>query len=134
MTTKRDVNQIIKLEHDEANNAKRVKMVDTEISIELDHTDGDSVTCHPAKLTASVLGVDTDDNGQEIIPALDCSSIRKLNIKIDGSGTVRVLLSPADTGNYFYEASQADLDNLCARRVKVESVNAVGDVHLVGRS
>lgn len=132
--TKRDTNQIQQFEHDEPTNAKRVKMVETEMSIELDHADGDSVTSHPAKLTASVLGVGAEDDGQTIIPPLDCSSIRVMSIHPVGTGFIKIFLSPVDSGDVFYEVSISDLDNVCARRIRVDSVDFEGDVHLVGRS
>jgi len=132
--TKRDINQIQQFEHDEKSNAKRVKMVGTEISIELDHKDGDSVTSHPAKLSASILGIESSDSDKQILPVLDCSSIRTLKIHLDGEGAFQVLLSPSDEGDYFYEASSEDLLNLCAKRIKIFSKGVVGDIYLVGRS
>lgn len=132
--SKLDPAQITQMEHDEVSKAKRVRMVGTEISIELDHKDGDSVTVHPAKLIASVTGVEASDNDSEIIPALDCSSISKVKVHVDGSGTVKIMISPVDSGSLFIEASAADLNDLVARRIKVISVDVVGDVHLVGRS
>lgn len=132
--TQRDNNQIQQFEHDEKANAKRVKMVGTEMSIELDHKDGDSVTTHPAKLSASALGVDAEDNDKMVIPALDCSSIRTMKVIVVGEGNVKVMLSPTDDGDHFYEASVDDLNNLCARRIKVISIDLIGDVHIVGRS
>lgn len=131
--TKRDQNQIVQFEHDEASNAKRVKMVGTEMSIELDHTDGDSVTAHPAKLSASSIGVEAADAGQEIIPPLDCSSIRHLRVDVEGAGNVRVEVSSADQGDHWREVSSEEKD-LCARRVRVICVDAVGNVHLVGKA
>jgi hypothetical protein len=131
--TKRDINQITQFEHDEKSNAKRVRMVGTEISIELDHKDGDSVTSHPAKLCASALGVDKSDDGKDIIPPLDCSSIRVLRVDLIGSGEIKVMVSPVDDGDVWRENTQQDTE-LIARRVKVVSISAEGDVHLVGRS
>lgn len=131
--TKRDTNQIHQFEHDEASNAKRVKMVGTEMSIELDHADGDSVTAHPAKLSASVLGVELSDNDTVIIPPLDCSSIRCIEVHVVGTGDVKVQKSPVDSGDVWIDVPD-QLDNLCARRIRVISVNIEGDVHLVGRS
>lgn len=131
--TKRDINQIQQFEHDEKANAKRVRLVGTEISIELDHTDGDSVTSHPAKLSASAIGVDASDNDKEIIPPLDCSSMRVMRIDVIGEGSIKVEFSPVDEGDVWREGSQFE-DNLVARRVRVLSVDCVGDVHLVGRS
>jgi len=133
--SKRDNSQIAQFEHDEASNAKRVKIADTEISMELDHLDGDSVTSHPAKLTASVLGVSIVDNGTEIIPPLDCSSMRLLAVRIDGSGTITVQVSLSDSGDHWVDFSgETPGSVIVARRVRVKSIDCVGDVHLVGRS
>lgn len=133
MDVKFDMVQIFRKVFDHASNALKVKLASTEIAIELDHTDGDSVTSHPAKLTASCVGASLADVDAEVIPALDCSSIRRLSVKIDGTGTVKVLVSPCDSGNFFYEVP-SEVENLCCRRVKVVSVDLEGDVHLVGRS
>lgn len=134
--SRRDAAQIAKFEHDEASNSKRVKITDTQINVELDHTDGDSITSHPAKLIASALGVVSPaDDGSEIIPALDCSSLREVRVDINGAGTVDIQVSPEDSGSYFYSIGGAgSIIPICARRIKVISTNANGDVHLVGRS
>lgn len=44
MRTKRDVNQIVKAEHDELTNSKKVRIVETQFNMELDADDGDSVS------------------------------------------------------------------------------------------
>lgn len=133
--SKLDPTQITQMEHDEKSKAKRVKMVGTEMSIELDHRDGDSVTAHPAKLSASSLGVEASDANEEIIPPLDCSSIRKLQVHVEGSGNVLVQVSLSDSEDSWLDLGQClQPTEVCARRVRVKSVNAQGDVHLVGRS
>lgn len=132
--SKLDPTQISQLEHDEASKAKRVRMVNTEINMELNHADGDSVTSHPAKLAVSVTGVDSSDAGKEIIPPMDCSSLSAVAVHVQGAGSVVVEISPVDNGSFFVEASAEDLKNLVARRIRVKSVNAQGSVHLVGRS
>lgn len=131
---KKDPIRIARDEHDPVKKCKKVSIVETEMSIELDHKDGDSVTSHPAKLVVKAEGVDASDNGQEIIPPMDCSSLRRLSIRVNGSGTVKVMLSPEDSGDFFYEAGLGEEIEICARRVKVISEDAEGDVHLVGRS
>lgn len=133
MKHKKDPIHIARDEHDDVEKAKRVKIVGTTFNMELNHADGDSVTSHPHKLVVKIEGLDATDNGTEVMPPMDCSSLRKLSVRVDGSGSVKVLLSPEDSGNFFYEATMGEID-ICARRVKIESVNAVGDVHLVGRS
>jgi hypothetical protein len=133
--SKLDPTHIAQLTFDPISESTKVKLQDTEIDMELSADDGDSVTSHPVKLIASVLGCDLDDNMLDIIPALDCSSLGKVRVDIDGSGNVNVLVSPTDAGDYFYSVggSGAILD-ICARRIKVKSLNVVGDVHLVGKS
>lgn len=134
--SKLDPSQIVQYTYDEASEAQRVKITDAEMSIELSHTDGDSVIAHPAKLTASALGVVAPtDNGTDIIPALDCSSLSQIRVDINGTGAIVIMASPNDSGSYFYTVGAAGtIHNICARRVKVVSTNANGDVHLVGRS
>lgn len=132
--SKLDPVQITQIEHDEDSKAKRVRIVQTEMAIELDHRDGDSVTSHPAKLAVSVRGVSEEDNGTDLVPAMDCSSIRGAKLFLDGSGEVEIMVSPVDSGDYFVEVLASQLVNLVARRIKIVSVDFVGDVHLVGRS
>lgn len=155
--SKLDPSHISQITYDAVAKAVKVKIQDTEISMELNHQDGDSVTAHPAKLTASALGVIASvpevpadpmaepptelvpaivgDENTDIIPALDCSSLKEVRVDVDGTGTVKIWASPTDSGDFFYEvgAGGATL-TICARRVKVECIDAVGDVHLVGRS
>lgn len=134
--SKLDPNQIIQYTYDPVTESQKVKIQDTELSIELSHADGDSITSHPAKLVASVLGVTSPaDNGTDIIPALDCSSLSQIRVDINGSGAIMIMASPTDSGSYFYNVGGAGtIHNICARRIKVVSTNAAGDVHLVGRS
>lgn len=132
--TKRDANQISKYEHDEASNAKRVKITDTEFNMELNHADGDSVTAHPAKLSISVEGVGIADSGNIIVPPMDCSSLRKLRAVIDGTGDIEIEVSMSDTHNHWVTLGGAGEHEICARRFRVKSVDAQGDVHLAGRS
>jgi len=133
--SKADPNHISQLTFDEESNSTRVKLVDTQINMELDANDGDSVTSHPVKLTASALGCSSDDNGIDIIPPLDCSSLKEVRVSINGGGYINVMVSPNDSGDFFYLVGGHDETlQICARRIKVKSVDAIGDVHLVGRS
>lgn len=128
--------QIAQFTYDDVNQAVKVKIQDAEINMELNQADGDSVTAHPVKLTASVLGVaNPADNNTFVIPALDCSGLTQIRVDINGSGTAEVYVSPNDSGTYFYLlGSSGSILNVCARRVKVKSITAAGDIHLVGRS
>jgi hypothetical protein len=133
--SKFDPSQIAQMTFDELSKSNKVKLVDTEISMELDHKDGDSITSHPAKLLASAVGCDLEDAGSDVIPALDCSSLREIRVDVEGSGSCVVLVSPIDQGDFFYEVGgPGQLHKICARRIKVLSQNVIGDVHLVGRS
>lgn len=132
--SKFDPNQIAQMTFDEPSKSNKVKLVDTQISMELDHK-SDSVTCHPAKLMASAIGCDLEDAGTDVIPALDCSSLKEVRVDVEGSGSCVILASPVDSGDFFYEVGgPGQLHKICARRIKVLSQNVVGDVHLVGRS
>lgn len=135
MRSKLDPTHIAQMTFDEASEAMKVKIQDAEMSIELSHQDGDSVAAHPAKLVVSVLGCEVADNGTDVLPALDCSSLREVRADVNGTGTIKIFVSPVDSGSFFYEVGGAGvMIPICARRIKIKSVDAVGDVHLVGRS
>lgn len=136
MRSKLDSTQIAQFTYDEVSEAVKVKLQDTEIAMELNAADGDNVTSHPAKLSASALGVASPaDDGTEIIPPLDASSLSQVRVDIIGTGNIIVQASPVDAGNVWYVVgAQALIHNVCARRVRVMSTDAAGDVHLVGRS
>lgn len=136
MRTKRDQLLIHQFEHDEASNAKRVKITDTEMNMELNHADGDSVTSHPAKLSASAIGVDANDASTVVIPAMDCSSLRSLSVVIDGTGDLEIEISMSDTADHWklLGNQNGSPHEITARRVRIKSVNVVGDIHLCGRS
>lgn len=135
MRSKLDPVQIQQLTYDEESNAIKVKLQGTTIELELNAQDGDSVTAHPAKLIASALGCEVSDHGNDVIPPLDCSSLNQIRVDVDGSGSIQILVSPVDTGNFFYAVGGGgELHTICARRIKVKSLDAIGNVHLVGRS
>jgi hypothetical protein len=133
--SKRDPNHISQLVYDEEANANRVKLADTEIAMELSADDGDSIESQPAKLIASAIGCAAEDNNTDVIPALDCKNLREVHVSVNGSGSVQILVSPNDSGDFFYAVGAKDvIHKICARRIKVRSVDVIGDVHLVGRS
>lgn len=130
-----DVNHIKKLTFDEKSLANRVTVVGTEFNLSLNSDEGDNVESRPSKLVASILGCTEEDNGSIIIPALDCKNLREVHVSIEGTGSVIVWVSPTDKGDFFYQLGGSDqILSVCARRIKVQSVNVVGTVHLVGRS
>jgi len=128
---KLDLLNIFRKVYDQASETLSVKLKSNEFSIELDHRDGDSVTSHPEKLVVKVTGVDESDKDKVIIPAMDCSSLRAIKVYSE-NGTAIVEVSPEDQGDYFVK-HDSNLP-LVARRVRVRSINASGNVHLVGRS
>lgn len=148
MRSKRDNSQIAQFEHDESSNAKRVKMIDTEMSIELNHADGDSVTSHPATLIVSALGVDNNDS--EIVPPQDISTMKKIKAYVQiqsgtPQGTLKIQVSPVDTGDVFFDIAEINAANgmspaldVMARRIKVIKSSDMGDcvldLHMVGQS
>lgn len=137
---KLDLVHIFRKVFDSASSALKVKLAATEMSMELDHTDGDSVTSHPAKLTASVTGVTSSDNGSIIIPELDCSSIRSFSISVNGTGSVALEVSLSDSEDSWTPVPEFQSmeilfgQSICARRLRVRSNDVIGDVHLAGRS
>lgn len=134
--SKLDPTHIAQLTYDENSEAMKVKMTDSEMSIELDANDGDSVRTEPTKLTASAIDCTVADNGTDVIPALDCQNMREVHVSVDGSGEAQIYVSPNDSGNFFYYIGNnlGGVHQICARRIKVVSVDVVGNVHLVGRS
>lgn len=134
--TRLDQTHIFRHVYDEDTESLKVKIQDTELSMELSAADGDNVTAHPAKLLASAIGVTSPAaDGTVIIAAVDCSSISSVHVSINGTGAVVVEVSPADSGSYFYSIGGAGaIIPVCARRIRVTSTNAAGDVYLVGRS
>lgn len=134
--SKLDPTHIAQLTYDENSEAMKVKMTDSEMSIELDANDGDSVRTEPTKLTASAIDCTADDNGTDVIPALDCQNMREVHVSVDGSGEAQIYVSPNDSGNFFYYIGNnlGGVHQICARRIKVVSVDVIGNVHLVGRS
>lgn len=146
MNTKRDIPQIAKFEHVEASNAKRVIIVDTNMSLKLDHKE-DSITTHSNKLVVSSIGITVEDSS--IIPEMDCSSLKRVKLFVDvkkGSlnATITLEISPIDFGDVWFPCSEIYCDNtesliadICARRLRVtkdsDNGSAEFDLHLVGQ-
>jgi len=144
---KRDLVQIHRAEHDPISNARRVKLIDTEISIELNHLDGDSVISHHDQLVVSSVGVIPED--LEVIPAMSCSSLKRVQLFIElVSGlkdcTLIIQISPVDNGDIWFDVSSltgaekfSDIIDICARRIRVNQSQANStyelNVHLVGQ-
>lgn len=133
--SKQDPTHIQQMTFDEDKWAVRTHIVDTEMSMELSADDGDSVIAEPTRLVASAIGCDASDNNSDVIPAMDCSKLREVHCSVEGTGRVNILVSPVDSGDFFYKiGGEGDILKVCARRIKVQSFDVVGNVHLVGRS
>lgn len=133
--SKLDQTHIAQLSFDEDSRAMKVKIMDTEMNMELSAEAGDSVTSQPAKFMASAMGCEIEDNGTDVIPAMPCSNLREVHVSIEGCGSVDVFVSPLDSGDFFYAVGHSDsIIKICARRIKVKAYNVIGNVHLVGRS
>lgn len=146
---KLDSLQIQRNMYDADSKAIRAKMVSTEMSIELNHEDGDSVTSHHPSLVISALGV--DDSDAVIIPEQKCLSMKKYSLYIDfknevRTGCIKVMVSPMIEGDFFVESTKYDFTSesknaiiidakdLLAQRIKVISDSISGmnlDLHLV---
>lgn len=147
MHVKKDAVQIARSEHDAEANARRCKLVDAEFAIELDHNDGDSVTVHPDKLVVSSVGVTSGD--VEVIPALPCSSLKRVQLYVNVISGVKdctlvVQVSPVDNDNVWFDVFSltgstkcSSIIDICARRIRVVQSQANGNaelnVHLVGQ-
>lgn len=90
---------------------------------------------NPESLQLSVIGCDQDDAYKFIIPPIDCSKVREVRIDVVGMGDAEIWASPTDEGDIFYRVGGSSIiHRICARRITIKSLSAVGDIHLVGRS
>jgi hypothetical protein len=144
--TKKDPVRINRDEHDSKFNAKRCRIVGSEFDLKLDHQD-DSVTAHPNTLSVSSIGVKNDD--KEVIPALYCSSLKRVQLYIETASGLRdctlvVQVSPVDSGDVWFnlfsltkDSKYSKIEDICARRIRViqSKSNTVSElnVHLVGQ-
>lgn len=147
MNYRKDITQIHRDEHDAVSGARKVRLIDTELALELDHLDGDSVTSHPDKLVVSSMGVSPEDI--EIIPAISCSSLKKVQLYaeiVSGLKDCKLVIqvSPVDSGDVWFDISSltgntkcGSIVDICARRLRVLQTesNATSEinVHLVGQ-
>lgn len=132
--SKLDPNHITQLVFDEGASSYRVKLQDTEINLQL-NKNKDHITTHPAQLFVSAIGCDLSNDGKDVIPSMDCSSLKQVRVDIEGTGRISILASPVDKGDFYYHVGgEGIIHNICARRIKVVSQEAVGNVHLVGKS
>ena len=143
---KKDPVRIVRDEHDSKNNAKRCRIVNTEFDLKMNHLE-DSITAHPDKLVVSSIGVQPDD--REVIPALPCSSLKKVQLFIEVVSGLKdsvftLQVSPLDKGDVWFDVNSltntqkySNIVDICARRIRVIQSQASGNselnVHLVGQ-
>lgn len=116
--TKLDPQYIARCEHDEASESKRVKIVDTELSIELDADDGDSVQ------TQGRL-IDYNLTSGEVADISICREI-----KVYSSGEFTVEYSPKTEGEDSWismgqSTNETAIIPILAKRVKVTSASPI---------
>lgn len=94
--TRRDINQIAEFEHDEDTNSKKVKIVSTELAIELRADSGDSVQCQ-SRCESITLSA-----GEEF--DISKYSRAKMYIQVKSGSEksyVALEISPESSGNFF---------------------------------
>jgi len=118
-----DLRHMAQHEHDHVSGAKKVKIVSTDMSIELDAADGDSVISHRLHIKTSI-------KGQE----LDAKGLSELTLYVS-SGLLDVYVSPADSGNEWYALAQG-ISTLSSYSINASRVrmDGAGEGHIVGRS
>lgn len=125
MASKLDQRQIVQREHDENHNAKRVKMVETELSMELNAADGDSVLVFKHQVET-----------QELDSPINCSGLSVATLYVK-SGSAHIEVSPKESGDEFYPinnvASMAQHE-INAKRVKIIADSPGTEAHLIVRS
>lgn len=113
--TKRDPGQIVQYEHDEQDNAKRVKMVGTDIAISVDADDGDSVAVQPRVFEYPI----TDAT------PVDITACKEL--KVYGQGSMTLEVSPLTSGDSWVTigtyTDESPILPVLARRARVTSPN-----------
>lgn len=145
---KLDPNQIWRRVYDHVSQALKVKLKNTQINMELNHKDGDSVTAHPAKHLVSAIGVTDED--VVIIPPQDISSLSVCQIFLkvqEGSeqGAIEVQISPVDSGDVWFHLADMEVKSgktgvlpFLARRMRIIKKRNLGDcefdIHFVGRA
>jgi len=93
--SRKDPNQIVQCEHDDVTGAKKVTILDTDFSMELDADDGDSVQTQARCMSIQAI------DGQII----DISKYSRVKMYIESSGAnttpVELEISPEEAGNFF---------------------------------
>lgn len=138
--TKRDPGQIEQYEHDELANSKRVKLVDTEMSMELSADDGDSVQIQGrldelSPVDSSPIDISMAKEIKVYVKSLSAGQKPSLSVKI----------SPKDSGNDFIEIATITPSELSsgmvmsasltvlAKRVKIDGIDLTLEVTILAR-
>lgn len=126
-SSKKDPNQIVRCEHDDESNSKRVMVVNTEMGMELSHTDGDSIYSIPSLTSVSI-------NSGDVI---NISEFREYQVFSDVN-IQSVELSPIEEGSFFFTlgselSTRSTVFKELGMRLKVTAPGA-SNLVVVGRS
>ena len=127
--SKLDPNQISQCEHDDDTGAKKVKIIGTEMSIELDAEDGDSVLSLPQQISSNVFDEE-----------IDAKRLRAASLQlISGNASIEVSLDGVNYSKIITINTASDLKistcNIAAKKIKITSTDpANSEAIMVGRS
>lgn len=126
-SSKKDPNQIARCEHDDESNSKRVMVVNTEMGMELSHSDGDSIFSIPSVQSVSMANGDV----------VSISDFREYQVFSDAA-IDSISISPEEEGSFFVELGSSSSPKSAifkdiGLRIKVISPLSTKIV-LVGRS
>ncbi len=91
-SSKKDPNQITRCEHDDESNSKRVMVVNTEMGMELSHSDGDSIFSIPSVQSVSMASGDV----------VSISDFREYQVFSDEE-IDSISISPEEDGSFFVQ-------------------------------
>lgn len=99
--SKLDPNQIVKKEHDEETGSKKVKIVSTEMSIELNADDGDSV-----QTQARCISIELSENEEYDISAYSKATLY-CKKESESMTTVTLDISPQEDGDFYMDSGMS---------------------------
>jgi len=106
MTSKLSMHQIAQAAFDEASSSIKTSLQNVEISIELDHADGDSVTAYPVSTQSEItLAAAQNQDAIAIAPEsiAGCRVISLFASNAGSSTTLAIEVSPSDAGDLWVE-------------------------------
>ena len=109
MATKLSPHQIAQAAFDEASSSIKTSLQNVEISIELDHADGDSVTAYPVSTQSEItLAAAQNQDAIAIAPEsiAGCRVISLFASNAGSSTTLAIDVSPSDTGDLWVEIGE----------------------------